>query len=878
MKNIRYVLMVFLFIFIQLNGAGQAEKKVYNTKKVNPHSPIIDGKLDDPAWKGVSWSGKFIQRKPYEGKNPSQNTTFKILYDDSYLYIALRAHDKESRKIVRRMARRDNLDGDWMELSIDSYHDKRTAFSFAVNAAGVKCDRMITNDGGNSDDSWDPIWKVKTRLDDHGWTAEMRIPFNQLRFCKKEQQLWGLQVSRYLFRKEEESTWQFIPKNTPGWVHLFGELHGVENINSKRPIELLPYTVGMAERSLAEEGNPFETGSLNNLKFGLDGKIGITSDLTLDFTFNPDFGQVEADPSELNLTTYETFFEEKRPFFIEGRDILNFRIMSGDGSFAYDNLFYSRRIGSYPHYYPETDDGEFVNVPEKTSILGAFKLTGKTKNGFSIGILDSVTAIEKADFSSLSGMYNETVEPLTNYFVLRLQQDYNGGNTIFGGMVTATNRDINDPQLNFLHRSAYSGGLDFNHTWKNKTYKIFARVVFSHVRGDKEAILETQESSRRYFQRPDADHVEVDPERTSLTGHGGTVYFGKSGNGSLRFSAGVTWRSPELELNDVGYLRQADVIMQWVWANYRILKPAWIFRDISFNANQWRGWNFGGENIFDGGNFGLYGQFKNYWSISTGINRQDESLSSSALRGGPSLLYPGNWGGWINLSSDRRKDFRFNVGGYFSSGDENYRSYNEYWAGFTYRPSSALSISLSPSYGINENQLQYVDTVEFGTEQRYIFATINQKTVALTIRLNFSITPELSIQLYGQPFISVGSYHQFKNITIPRASQFMDRYSTYSDDQIQFDETENVYAFDENSDGISDYSVSNPDFSFLEFRANLVLRWEYRPGSTLYLVWSQGRTDYIENARFNIGPNIDNLFHIHPHNVFLIKFAHRFNL
>ena len=872
------MILIFLFLgLVVLNSAPAEGKKVYQTRRINPHAPVIDGKIDDPAWKKVSWAGNFIQRKPYEGKAPSQKTRFKILYDDQNIYVFLRADDTEPSRIVRRMARRDTLDGDWMEVSIDSYNDNRTAFSFAVNAAGVKRDRMITNDGGNVEESWDPIWKVKARIDKQGWAAEMRIPFDQLRFSGRTEQNWGLQMTRYLFRIEEESTWQYVPKNAPGWVHLFGDLQGLHDIQSKRILQFLPYTVGMAERFEAEEGNPFATGSLNSLKLGLDGKIGLTRDLTLDFTVNPDFGQVEADPSEVNLTTYETFFEEKRPFFIEGRDILNFRVMTGDGTFAYDNLFYSRRIGGYPHYSPETNDGEFVDVPDKTSIIGALKITGKTRSGLSIGVLDSITSRETAEFAGMSDHFSEAVEPLTNYFVLRLQQDYRGGDTILGGMVTATHRDINDPQLNYLHRGAYTGGVDFVHTWKDKTYKLFARVIGSHVYGDNESILNTQESSRHYFQRPDADHIELDPERTSLTGHGGTLYFGKSGNGSLRFSGGVTWRSPGLELNDIGYLRTADVIMQWVWANYRILKPFWIFRDISFNANQWRGWNFGGENTFDGGNFGLYGQFKNYWSLSLGTSRQDESLSSTALRGGPSLLNPGGWGTWLGIYSDNRRDLSFRAGGYMFSGDTGSRYYREYWAGMTYRPSSAITLTLSPSYSRNQNLLQYVDTIESGTENHYIFGTINQKTLALTIRLNFSITPDLSIQFYGQPFISVGGYSQFKQITDPRAAQFENRYQEYGQNQMIYDDLDEMYHVDSDLDGTIDYSFENPDFKFLEFRFNLVLRWEYRPGSTVYLVWSQGRTDCTSNSTFNIGPGMRDLFQVEPYDAFLVKFTYRFN-
>jgi hypothetical protein len=858
-------------------------KRVYKAKRINPHPPALDGKLDDAIWQKTGWEGNFIQREPYEGKEPSQKTEFKIMYDDKNLYVAIKAYDTEPDKIVKRMARRDNLDGDWVGVTIDSYHDLRTAFSFRVNAAGVKGDEAITEDGDNSDDSWDPIWYVSTYINEEGWTAEMKIPFSQLRFAKKDNHVWGLQCSRKLFRKQEQSHWQFIPKDSPGWVHRFGEIHGIHSIKSGRRIELTPYTVGNVQRFPGEDENPFSTGKSHGFTGGLDGKIAVTSDLTLDFTINPDFGQVEADPSEVNLTTTESYFEEKRPFFIEGRNILNFRLMGGDGSFSSDNLFYSRRIGRTPHHYPDTNDDEYVDMPANTSILGAFKLTGKTRNGLSIGIMESITSSEYAEIDFLGERRNETVEPLTNYFMMRLQKDYRGGDTIIGGMVTATNRGLkdSDPQLNFLHKAAYTGGFDFFHTWKKKTYYFSLKTVFSHVSGDKEAILETQQSPLRYYQRPDAPHVEVDPERTSLSGHGGTINFGKGGKGHLRYSMGVTWRSPGLELNDIGYLRYADRIMQWVWAGYRIWKPFSVFKEISFNFNQWQGWDFSGENIFNGGNIGVYTKFKNYWSVSTGINPQGGSVSTTALRGGPALKWPGGWSHWIYVNSDSRKAFRFGVGtGGYVSNDNAGRS-RRYDCSVTYRPSSALSLSLSPFIRLNKSILQYVDTAELETGNRYIFGSIDQKTVGVTIRLNYSITPDLSIQFYGQPFISTGKYTDYKQITDPRADVLEDRYRLYAADEIQYAADDDVYYVTESVNGNGSYSFDNPNFNFLQFRSNLVVRWEYSPGSTVYLVWSQGRTDYYSinsTDDFTFGNNMRDLFSIQPHNVFLVKFTYRFNL
>ncbi len=874
---------IFIFLFLvlvslQLSYADLPERKIYVTSPINPHPPVIDGKLDDPVWDKVIWGGDFIQRSPDEGKEPSQVTAFKILYDDKNIYIAVRAYDKEPERIEKRMSRRDDIEGDSVEIHLDSYFDHRTAFGFMINAAGVKGDCVISNDGDNWDDTWDPIWYVKTDVDELGWTAEMRIPLSQLRFGKKANQIWGLQVLRNLFRKQETSNWQLISQKVSGWVHMFGELHGIKGIKGQRQVELTPYSVGKAQRFKREEGNPFATGSLSHLYSGLDGKIGLTSDLTLDFTINPDFGQVEADPSVVNLTAFETYYDEKRPFFIEGRNILNFQIMGGDGDFSRDNLFYTRRIGRTPQYDPETEDEEYLDKPESTTIIGAFKITGKTKSGISIGIIDSITARESGQISYLGQHSDVVVEPLTNYFGLRLQKDYNKGNTIFGGIITATNRSIKNEELNFLHDAAYTGGFDFIHQWKNKTYYFSLKTVVSHVKGSKEAILETQESSVRYFQRPDTDHVSVDPDRTSLSGYGGTMNFGKGGNAGLRFSTGVTWRSPGLELNDMGYLRRADAIMQWIWANYRISKPFSVFRQISFNFNQWMGWDFGGEQIFKGGNMGMWGEFKNYWSFSLGINRQGESLYTSGLRGGPALRWPGGWNSWYSVNTDSRKKLRFFIGTYHYYQDQNNSRANGFDIGATFRPNKALSLSVSPSYEYNLEELQYVTTAELDAGDKYVFARIDQKILGLTCRLNLSLTPDLSIQFYGQPFISSGKYSEFKQITDSRAKEYDNRFHGYIGNEINYDPDTEEYYVDENLDGVEDYSFEKPDFNFLQFRMNLVLRWEYIPGSALYLVWSQGRTGTSSVGDFAFREGIRDLFNIYPHNVFLIKFSYCFQL
>ncbi len=854
------------------------ERKIYNTKHVNQESPKIDGVMDEPVWESVEWATGFTQRQPNEGDPATQKTAFKILYDDNNLYVGVRAYDTHPDSIVRRMSRRDGFEGDWVELNIDSYFDHRTGYSFNVNASGVKGDEAISNDGDNWDSNWDPVWYVETSIDKEGWIAEMKIPFSQLRFSKKEEQVWGIQMTRRLYREDEWSVWQFIPQDSRGWVNRFGEIHGLNNISMPRRIELLPFVMGQTEKFKEEAGNPFATGRKNKLDLGLDGKIGVTSHFNLDFTLNPDFGQVEADPSVVNLTAYETRFDEKRPFFIEGSNILDYKFMIGDGDFGFDNLFYSRRIGSYPHHEPDTEDDEYIDMPESASILGALKLTGKTEKGYSIGVMEAVTSKEEAEIDFNGKRRFETVEPMTNYFLTRIQKDFNGGASQIGGMVTNTYRDINDDHLNFLNRSATTGGIDFTHQWKNRTYTFTFNNVFSHVQGSREAILETQEDSPRFYQRPDADHIELDPERTSLTGFGGTAYLAKFGAEHFQYMAGVTWRSPGLELNDMGYLRQADVIMEWTWGQYRKLEPFFIFRQIWLNFNQWKGWNFGGEDTFAGGNINFSFQFKNQWFAGGNVSVNGRDLNVGALRGGPSLYLPSRWSFYSYLQTDNRKVLRLYGDYYHSISNDKISFQSNYSIDLTWKPINAFSLSAGPFYNINRDNLQYIDTFEKDGENRYVFGRIDQKTAGMTLRLTYCITPNLTIQYYGQPFVCAGKYNHLKRITDPRAAKYENRFHEFSEDEISYNPDWEGYDIDEDVNGEMDYSFDKPDFNFRQFRSNLVIRWEYTPGSTVYFVWSQNRTGDDNSGDFSFRNDMNQLFEVYPHDVFLIKINRWFSL
>lgn len=876
-KTIGIVIITFLMSGNLLAGKFGAVKRVYETKRVK-NELVIDGIINENAWKNVKWQSDFKQSQPHDGANPSQKTSFKILYNNNNVYVAIRAHDTYPDSIETRMTRRDDIDGDFAGIQLDSYYDLRTAFTFIVSAAGVKMDMIMTNDGENEDMTWDPIWYVKTNIDNEGWTAEMRIPLSQLRFDKSGNQKWGLQVARMLFRKEELTIWQHIPQEAPGWVHLMGELHGLNDLEPKRQIEIAPYTVAKAERFEKIEGNPFATGKSENISAGVDGKIGVTNNLTLDFTVNPDFGQVEADPSEINLTAYETFFEEKRPFFVEGKNIYSYNLMMGDGDMSSENLFYSRRIGRRPQHYPSLEEGEYADIPDNTSILGAAKLSGKTKNGLSIGIMESVAAEEKAEIDLDGERRFETVEPLTNYFVTRLQKDYDKGNTIIGGMFTATNRKNHTEALDHLHKSAYTGGLDFMHQWKEKTYSVSGKFFFSQVNGSPEALLKTQESSARYFQRPDAGYLSVDSSRTSLMGQGGRLQFLKSGGGHFSYGAFLIWKSPGLELNDIGFLRSTDQILQIGWAQYRIWEPFSIFRNFNINVNQWTAWDFGLVNNDKGGNFNFHTQFKNYWSLSTGINFNSQGISNSMLRGGPSMKTPGRINNFFSLRTDNRKKISFNVMTSINRGRYKSSQSNNYSIGVNYKPLKTLSISLQPGYSTNKRDLQYITKEQFNDEDRYIFSSIDQKVLSMSLRINLSLTPTLTIQYWGQPFIAAGNYSDIKYITNTMADDYEDRFHTFTGDEITYYEEDGCYAIDEDLDSEEDYFLGNPDFNVKEFKSNLVARWEYVPGSTVFLVWSQSRDGFDPTGNFALNRNVGDLFDITPHNIFLLKFSYRFGL
>lgn len=862
-------LLVIFCVSLQISYCQSLPKKIYTTKAVDK-TPTIDGIISEEVWNEVEWATDFVEKQPDEGIEPPYQTKFKIIYDAKYLYVAIRALDDEPEKIERRLTRRDGFAGDRVNLIIDSCHDKRTAFVFTVTAAGVKGEEFVSQNGNDWDPSWNPIWYTKAAIDDKGWTAEMKIPFSQLRFGKEENQVWGLNMYRTFFRENEGSLWQRIPNNVGGFISEAGELHGLKNLKSQKQLEIQPFVVGSHSTYPKEDGNPFRDGSDSNLNVGLDAKIGVTNDLTLDVTINPDFGQVEADPGAIVLDGFnDVFFQEQRPFFVENKNIFDFRV---GGS---DNLFYSRRIGRTPQRSLELGDDEFADVPVNTTMLGAAKFSGKTQDGWSIGVLETITDNEYAVVDNNGERREEILEPLTNYFVSRVQKDFNDRKSYIGGIFTATNRGNLEANLDsILHKAAYSAGLDFRHEWKDRDYYIQGNLSMSHVIGSKEAIQATQESIRHLFQRVDATHFDVDPNRTSLTGSGGRIFGGKRGGGNWRFFAGTAWKSPELELNDIGFLRRTDQI--WNFGNIEHLwqVPTKVYREAAARIRFRTMFDFAGNFNRMNYEFNNFINWFNNWGTEVRFGYTPRAINNNYLRGGPRWRNSTETYYSFSMGSDQSKKFNFSLGFANNFTVDNSFSVKNYELNLAYQPLDALGLSLNLSFTDNLDKTQYVDEISFGEETRYLLGEIDNQNWSTTLRVNYSVNPNLSIQYYGQPFIARGRYQNFNYVTNALSKTFEDRVTLFEQDQLELED--DVYNVDENIDGIEDYEFSNPDFSFVQFRSNLVMRWEYIPGSELFLVWSQGTTGDQDAAASLSGALNRQIFQQQLENIFLVKFTYRF--
>ncbi len=866
-------LLISTSIFSQDTIPGQQsnlKQPTYTTSRLVTKKPVIDGKLDDECWKQGIWAGNYTQWIPREGAKPTYPTIFNIQYDDKFIYVAFRGFDGEPEKINRFAGVRDEQVGDMMGVTFDSYRDYRTGFEFTITAWGQKSDLILFNPM-NWDFNWDPVWKGKTGLEDSAWVAEMEVPLSQLRYSNKDEQVWGMHTWRWISRLQEESNWEKQSKTGPGMLYNFGEIRGIRGLKKSRRLEVMPFALGELKTFKAEPNNPFtEKGRSWGGNAGLDAKIGVSSNFTVDLTVNPDFGQVESDPSVMNLTAFETFYEEKRPFFLEGLTIFNY-------DFNNQTIFYSRRIGHSPSLTVDPNENRFVRLPDKTTILSALKFSGTTSNKLSVGVIQSITANEFVRLSDTLGNKSRMkVEPLTSYTVARIHKGYNAGNTFVGGMITSVNRAIDENALDFLSKNAYTGGFDILHHWRDKEFYIDGKLIGSLINGTETAITALQESSARYYQKPGADWLDYDTTRTSLGGFGGSLKIGKGSKGFWRYSAAVSWLSPGLEFNDLGYMREADVIDNENEISFFVNQPVSIFRMYEIRLEQFNSWNFGGTYLGSGSHLSFESEFMNQWGFSANLIFHSGAPDTRILRGGPDMIMPGNIMTFGHIRTDRSKRIAAGIEGSFEKSGEQSATSWEVHPEIILRPVNILKIDLAANYSENHNLLQYVSETYFQSEKRYILGTIDQKTLGLTFRLDLNLTPEFSVQYYGSPFVSRGTYSDYKRIADPESKKFDERFAILPGPGI--DITGNTFSFDENNDMVIDYSIHNPNFNFFEFRSNLVAKWEYRLGSYIYLVWSSSRTGGNINSRASLGDSYKLLGHVFPDNIFLIKLNYWFSL
>lgn len=841
-----------------------------NAVRVNGSAIQIDGRVVEDVWLQAPVASGFIQLEPAEGQPATERTEARVLYGEDALYVAIRAYDAEPALIAGQLTRRDQPSySDLLGVAVDSYFDRRTAFHFAVNPVGVKHDVYRFNDT-QEDSGWDAVWEVATTVDDEGWTAEFRIPYSQLRFTAAPEQTWGVNFLRKIARRDETSLWAPVSRGDGAIVSRFGELQGLKDLKAPSRMEVMPYSVARLQRAPGDPANPFYSRNDAFATAGADVKYGVTSNLTLDVTLNPDFGQVEADPAQVNLSAFETFLPERRPFFVEGSSIFRFGIALGDGDGANESLFYSRRIGRSPQGWADPQGG-YADTDPQTTILGAWKLSGKTAGGWSVGALHAVTAEERARIApGAGGRTEQAVEPLTNYGVARLQRDFRSGRSALGVIATAVRRDDGVARGLGLRTAAYTGGIDFRHRFGGDNYEVAGYALASNVRGSEQAIAATQRSPARYFQRPDAESVTYDPTRTDLSGVSAFASIAKISGGHWRWSTGLHTRSPGFEVNDVGYQRDADTFTSWAWVQYRQDTPQGPFRRWSINTNGWTGRNYDGDLTGLGGNVNGNFQLRNFWTAGGGVNVNTSANSGRTLRGGPLFRREGNTNFWGNVGTDSRKAVVVNLNGWGNLRPESDSRAGGVSPNVRFRPSGRATFSVGSFVTWNVDDYQWVRAFG-GEETQYVFGRIDQTTVGVRLRVDYAFTPTLSLQLYGEPFVSAGTYSDYKRVTDPLGRTHADRFQL-----LQTRTQDGRVWTDVNGDGAEE-SFGQPDFNFKQFRSNAVLRWEYRPGSALFLVWSQGRDHVLRDGAFDLRGDMADLFRAPTDNIFMLKASYWFS-
>ncbi len=829
-------------------------KRVYHITRLTGPAPVIDGRLDDACWTGAGeWSGGFTQLVPKYGAPASQATELKILYDDHNLYVAMRAHDEPIARRSRQGGDRDAFVGDVMGVNFDSYHDQRSGFEFDLTGSGQKIDLRLFNDSW--DTTWNAVWEGKIVHGADCWTAEFLIPLSQLRYDPRNG-VWGLHAWRWIDRLKEESDWNLLANDGSGNVKSFGELHGLTGLRQMRRFELAPFSSARVETT----GGATKT----KVRAGLDAKLGLTSNITLDASLLPDFGQVEADPSVMNLTAFETFLTEKRPLFLEGKDIFDYQ-------FNDDSLFYSRRIGQPPSYSPV---GMVGTMPESTTLLGALKVSGKTGQGFSFGLLGAVTDQEEVLVADGLGAREVAVAPRSVQMVLRAQQDFRHGDTVVGGIVTQVRRSMPSDELAAQFATQASvAGLDVTHYWADREYFLHAVAVGSEVKGDPRALSRLQLSSARYFQRPIDGRSEYDPSRDDLAGDGFWLKAGKASQGHWRWFEELTRKSRGLEFNDLGYLARADLVEQVSDISYLEKEPAGWYRSYALELDQKNDWTTRNEFLGSGLSLTASAELKNKWNVSGTGGVQGEGRDPVALRGGPMLRAPASWNYAFAVNTDETRRVWCSV--YADGAQARYgvSSSSDFGGKISVRPVPSLLLSLAADTTSVADRQRYVAVTPVNGAAGWFVSHLSGKSRSLAFRAEWNLRPEVSLQYYGNPFGSTVRYAEFRRVVAPDAANYVQRLGPVLPATL----AGGTYTFDENGDGLADYQLGDPDGNGASFHSNLVLKWEYRRGSMIYLVWSQQRDGAGAAKSEDAWSALFALRHRRPDNQFLVKVTYWFS-
>lgn len=852
----------------------------------------IDGVLDEAEWGGAVVFAGFTQSEPVEGNPAEYDTEVRVLFGDEAIWIAARMWDTEPETIDRRLTRRDaHGTYDQFSVHLDPNRDGLTGYSFGVSASNVQGDLYFYNDD-KMDGAWDAVWSSAVSRDADGWTAELRIPLSQIRYeASDDPQSWGINFHRLRVANNERSYYSLISKTRKGIVSQMGRMENVRVSRPSRRLEVLPYAVSSFNQGPATQGDPFFDGSATGGRVGVDLSYGLGAAFTLDATINPDFGQVEADPAVINLTAFETFFPEQRPFFVEDARVFDFSLSGHRNS-----LFYSRRIGRAPHGGAPSD-ADFSDVPSNATILGAAKLAGRTSGGLSVGVLAAVTGSEFGDGLFEDGSRGQfLVEPRSQFGVLSLGQDLNGGATRVGGILTGMSRELPaDGLFDWLPSSAYNGGVSFNHLWGDRTWGMSGFFTASHVRGSEAAIERLQRASNHYLQRPDATRYSLDPTRTSLTGRDWRFTFSKSGGEHWTGSVWAAEVSPMFEINDLGFSTRSEVLDGGARLSYKEIRPGSLFRNYNITFMSFHNWSHEAlddmwsveswHNARTTGNYTLTGagQFLNYWNFRTSVTYSPQTMSRRATRGGPMMVGPASSKFSININSDRRKVVSFGANFDVSDDETGSGGSRTIKGDVRFQPSDNIAITLNPSFSTSTSGDQYVTATgtlpyapTYGT--RYLFADLDRQTVSMQTRLDWTFTPKLSLQLFAQPLLSSGDYLQYKQLEASQTFDFLDfvegsaqvlpTETQCSGSICNVDGTQYV---DFDNDGVTDYSFSDRDFNVRSLIGNAVLRWEYRPGSTIFFVWQRQQADRALVGDFDFSRDAGALFSAPAENRFIVK-------